>query len=162
MAMSNTGKTKSLISVVEDEFYARWQNELARLKPRKRKNWKGLLIGKSGQRTKVIYKDGTFHNWCPMKSRWSEVWPEKKISSELRNNANAKLSDCESSPFDRIYRDIKVSDLTDEEKSQLCERLMQEEIKRNHTGKHAGRSNSNKGKSAVARTPNLQEKWVGK
>ena len=157
--MSNTGKTKSLISVVEDEFYARWQNEIARLKPRKRKNWKGLLIGKSGQRTKVIYKDGTFHNWCPMYSRWSEVRPQKKIFSELRNNAKAEVHD---SVFGRTYRDIMVSDLTDEEKSQRCGRLMLEEVKRNHTGKHAGRSNLNKGKSAVARTQNLQEKWVGK
>ena len=69
---------------------------------------------------------------------------------------------CPFSPFGRKYRDIMLSDHTDEEKSQLCRILMQEEVKRNHTGKHAGRSNLNKGKSAVARTQNLQEKWVGK
>ena len=53
--MSNTGKTKSYITAVDDETYACWQNEIARLKPRKRKNWKGSLKDKWGQRTKVIY-----------------------------------------------------------------------------------------------------------
>ena len=160
MAMSNTGKTKLSKTAVGDETYACWENEIARLKPRKRKNWKGSIKDKWGQRSKVIYKDGTFHNWCPMYSKWSEVWSETKISSELRNNANAKI--CESSPFGRIYRDIMLSDLTDEDKSQLCKTLMQETVKLNHTGNHAGRSDLNKGKSAVGRTPNLQEKWVGK
>ena len=87
-AMSNTGKTKSnqfdlifddlqdaeqYISSVEDESYARWQNEIARLKPRKRKNWKGFLIDKWGQRGKVIYKDDTFYTWSVIYSCWSSV-----------------------------------------------------------------------------------------
>ena len=158
--MSNTGKTKSYISTVEDETYARWENEIARLKPRKRKNWKSSLTDKWGQRTKVIYKDGTFYNWSTIFSRWSEVRSETKIFSVMRDNANAKT--CQFSPFGRMYHGIMVSDLTDEDKSQHCRTLIQEELKRNHTGKHAGRSNLNKGKSAVARTQNLQEKWVGK
>ena len=158
--MSNTGKTKSYIIAVEDEFYARWQNEIARLKPRKRKNWKSFLKDKWGQRGKVIYKDDTFYTWSVIYSWWSEVWSETKIFSVMRDNANAKI--CPFSPFGRMYHDIMVSDLTDEDKSQLCRRLFGEAVKRNHTGNHAGRSNLNKGKSAVARTPNLQEKWVGK
>ena len=157
MAMSNTA---IFFVAVGDETYARWQNEITHLKPRKRKNWKDVLTDKRGQRTKVIYKDGGFHNWSTIYSRWSEVWPETKVSSELRNNAH--VSSTAISPFGRIYCKIMHSELTDEAKSRLCRTLMRETVKLNHTGNHAGRSNLNKGKSAVSRTPNLQEKRVGK
>ena len=155
--MSNTVKTKTNITSIDDETYARWQNEITRLKPRKRKNWKGFCIDKWGQRTKAIYKDGAFYNWSTISYAWSEVWPEAAFQEKLRNNATTAIS-----PFGRIYSEIMHSELTDEDKSQLSRKHFLETVKLNHTGNHAGRSNLNKGKSAAGRTPNLQEKWVGK
>jgi len=45
---------------INDYVFERWTTEIDRLKPNKRKNWKGMATGKGGNRLKIIYKDGLF------------------------------------------------------------------------------------------------------
>ena len=49
------------------------KNECMKLPPKKRKNYKRVLTDKNGVKSKVIYKNDKFYNWCSHAHDWCEI-----------------------------------------------------------------------------------------
>jgi hypothetical protein len=64
---------KDKIVSIDEESYGRFIGEIARLKPKKRKNWSSVLINKCGTRSRIRYEDGKFWNWCSDVQKWCEA-----------------------------------------------------------------------------------------
>ena len=68
-------ETNGFFVVCEQTLIDDFRAQVIKLHPRKRKNWKGYLTSKFGQKSPVIYKPdtNTFYNknwgqWCPIQS----------------------------------------------------------------------------------------------
>jgi hypothetical protein len=66
---------------IDEASYAQFIGEIARLKPKKRKNWSRHLTDKYGTRSRVRYEDGKFLNWCPDVQKWCEAIPADRYTS---------------------------------------------------------------------------------
>ena len=72
-------KKNAKLMCVDEASYGDWIGEIARIKPKKRKNWSSHLTDQWGQRTRVRYEDKKFWNWCTHEQKWCEATTSERL-----------------------------------------------------------------------------------
>ena len=70
---------------IDNTTYDRFMEEINRLKPRKRKQWKAYLYDKWGCRTRCKYEDGKIMNWSLLEKEWVKVTAKNSTRNSTSN-----------------------------------------------------------------------------
>jgi hypothetical protein len=106
--------------VIPDHIYDQFMSEVMALPPRKRKNYKTVLVDKNGTNTKVIY-DGELKNYSLIYGKFVPI--SKNSSFKEGGKATSKVG-----------YDIFIKGMDPEE-------IIEKAIEENSTGNHEGRVN---------------------
>jgi len=112
---------------IDDEEYEDLMAQVMKLKPRKRKNFKGFLTDKWGVKTRLIYRKNALWNYClftkkfcivePFSTTRNDAWKDSKIKKLYPN--------CDG------FIDAVAKHHTDKEFMELFESVVEETTRKN-------------------------------
>ena len=118
--------------MVCNDTYNEFIDEISKIHPNKRKNWKTYLTDKRGVRSRVIYRpdENQFYNYSLLTKSYNKIVSE----GELYKRKGADIQPL--SEFGVIHKS-----LIDDGVENATNDLMDVFIEKNHTGNHTGRVN---------------------
>lgn len=143
--MSTTNYKTVEMTSIEASTIKLWRDQLQKLKPKKRKNWKSNIVDKWGGKTKVIYKmeEDKFYNWSTIAHCWAEVIDHGMLFQLTINGNKCERVGTDLSPMmQKVYKAIDEIEeetgrkLTIEQKEDITKRVLKICMKCNHTGNH--------------------------
>ncbi len=111
---------------IEDKEYEDLMSEVMKLKPRKRKNFKGFLTDKWGVKTRLIYRKNDLWNYCLLTKKFCVVEPNSIIKNDFWENSKIK----ELYPNCDGFMDALAKHHTDKEFMKLYESFVKEEARK--------------------------------
>jgi hypothetical protein len=111
---------------IEDEEYENLMSEVMKMKPRKRKNFKGFLTDKWGVKTRLIYRKNDLWNYCLHTKKFCVV----QTFSTTRNDAWKDSKIKKLYPNCDGFIDAVAKHHTDKEFMKLFESVVEEEMRR--------------------------------
>ena len=125
MALESFNKTDYAINI-EDEEYEELMGQVMKMKPRKRKNFKGFLTDKWGVKTRLIYRKNALWNYCLFTKKFCIVEPFSKFKNVAWEDSKIKklYPNCDG------FMDAVAKHHTDKEFMELFESVVEEETRK--------------------------------
>ena len=150
-AAQQVKKAVNISAVIPPHEYVELIERVMAMKPHKRKNFKACMTDFRGVRTKIIWEHGQLVNWDDVAQQFIPVKPYQCERFEGITRCGKAVN--------QILNRAAASNVSSEEFSQFLANGVQVVTRHFQTGKHYGRCNMNKGKSAVARTPGREVRF---
>ena len=136
--MDKTASTLKEMITISDEAYSILEEELLKLPPKKRKNFKSTLTDKWGVKSKVIYKDGKFYNWSLIWKCWAEIQTHRETIQDINTRREGNTISFISSVTG--YTLMKCAELEKQniqiDTDTIMEHSFSKQLEMNHTGNH--------------------------
>jgi len=118
---------KTCVSIaIDDEQYKEIMTKVMKMKPRKRKNFKGFLTDKWGVKSRLIYRKNALWNYCLISQKFCIVTTTSNVKNEFWEDSKIKklYPNCDG------FMDAVTKHHKDKEFMKLYESVVEEEIRR--------------------------------
>jgi hypothetical protein len=130
-------REKATMICVDEAIYGDWIGEIARIKPKKRKNWSSHLTDQWGQRTRVRYEDKKFWNWSTLVKEWCEVTTSDRLERLHKSKGGEGGIPCSYVGWVRcIAMELRKMGVSQDITEAMCAAALERKIAENETHNH--------------------------